>query len=151
MKISFYEKVQNLVALFCNKPELFTEGYVVEVVRNVNKTDPQQREKNKWDERFIKVLPIVHKFDAALDEIDKFGYLAQTYFDHIADLEKNLELQRRFCEVRKLAVGNEYNLAYSGLLCKYLEKFELASEIKEEISSDDKYISVRKLISLLKK
>lgn len=49
-------------------------------MKKVDKSDPQKRCRNFYDGRFEKLLPRLYKYGEALRIINRYGYLADTFF-----------------------------------------------------------------------
>ncbi len=141
----------NYIGRLCNKSELFSEEYVCNVLERMDKSDPAKRCPNAWDERFRQMVPVLHKYDAALAYLQKYGYLCDTYFSCLQNPQDQPELQRCFCRVEKYANTNDYALEYPNLVCAYLRRWDFCEEVYNEVFGEEKYSSVRRLYALIRK
>lgn len=102
------------------------------VLNHLDKSDPSKRRKNKWDEEFYKLVPVFHKYNEALDFLNTYGYVCDTYFQELKKYnpEKNLYLQMRFCETKKDGFWKRFVCKYPNLLFWYLRSWDLSMEAK---------------------
>lgn len=120
--------------------------YVLNVLNHMDCTDPKKRSLNRYDKKFIRLIPVLHNYHGALEFLNMYGYVSDTYFSHLTDAENNAYLQMRFCAVEKSVfdVGNYYP-KYSNLVCYYLMRWDFLPEVKEKIFKDDKYCAVARI------
>lgn len=150
LNLKLKRRAKDTIALFCNKPELFSEDYVLNVLKHMDKSNPQCRYPNKWDTLFRDIIPVLHKYDSALAYLERYGYLAETYFSKLKFPEHNVALQSTICSVQKSIFNGEYVAKYPGLLCRYLSRWNLASDVYDQVFNDDKYGSARRIYALIK-
>lgn len=157
------KKRKDLTNLFCRVwHKLFartcdshiTEQKVLKVLENVSVIDPKKRKPDIWDEEFIRLVPVLHHYDKALEMLNKYGWLSKTYFENLKDADKNVALQRTFCRIRKNAYQypscSPYSACYGNLLYGFLEHWDLLPEIKEEIFDDPDFEPVVKIYELFR-
>ena len=128
-----------------------SEIRVMEVLNHVDCRNPRLRQQNRYDRKFIKFVPYYHKYDAALFYLNRYGYLCDTYFEHLTDAENNPYLQLQICSVQRFSCGKSWYAKYPNLICAYLAKWDFLPEVKEKIFSDEKYEDVRSIYCRMEK
>ena len=126
------------------KRGLLTKEDVLTVLRSMNLSNPRNRERNIWDERFLDVIPFLHQYDEALDFLNRFGFVCDTYFDHLSVLNpsQNYELQKCFCSIEGLCLRDDLKgwiPKYRNLFFHFSEAYELLPELEEMLHSEKRY------------
>ena len=73
------EKVASMVELYevmCRREK----RAVLNLLANLDTSDPKKRSVNIWDRKFWELVPILYKYDDALDFINTYGHVSETYF-----------------------------------------------------------------------
>ena len=71
-----------------------TKRVIVEVIRNINVSDPKKREADAWDEKFLSLIDVWHKHDESLSFANTYGHVMETYFKQIE--KRKLYLDKDF-------------------------------------------------------
>lgn len=122
---------------------------VEELLKNLDKTDPRERTFNLWDKKFKELTPVLYKYDEALEFINKFGHIEETYFLNLTDEDaKNIAFQRKICSVRKGFLPGEYYAEYSNLLVRFLKRWDLDEVVKAELQNDAQKQDIIRLYNL---
>lgn len=133
------------------KPEDLSEVEVMKILRKMNVSNPKNREQDCVDRQFLRLLPILHKHNLSLNFLNVYGYVCDTYFEHLKAADRTLELQYRLCEVWYHDYTGRYFAKYSNLLSGYLKRWDFASEVIAEIFSDEKYQDVVRIYKMFRK
>ena len=113
------------------------EAKVKEVLRNLDKTDPNERFADKWDKEFKKICPILYRHDGALYFVDWYGYICNTFFENLRQEDfENLEFQRKMCRVQVNGVTGVWYCQYRLLLYYFLKHHDFDDVIKQELLED---------------
>ena len=96
----YIEKVALMLGLY--------EGYlrkekrlVRKVLQKVDKNSLHDRTFNCWDQKFIELVPVLHLYDEALNVLENYGGLRETYF---ANLLKRLNIVLNLLERLKTLI-----------------------------------------------
>lgn len=142
-RFSFFSSPhKRMLKLLKTKLDSLSEADVMFVLQKMNCTNPKWRKLDIYDEYFSYLVPIMHKFDEVLWFLNRYGFVCDTYVRSLQEPEKNLDLQRRLCQVYIPEYFKDYRLKYSNILCRYLRNYNLAPELEEELAKDDKYLNV---------
>ncbi|MBR1948572.1 MAG: hypothetical protein IKA30_02125 [Alphaproteobacteria bacterium] len=111
------------------------------VLKNIDKSDIKKREPDKWDKEFIKLVPVFHLYRDALDFLNRYGCVCDTYFEELSkhSMNKDLTLQRCFCRVSRNKYTCQHICKYPMLLFNYLRCWDLSPSVKEEIKRSPEY------------
>ncbi len=130
------------------KEDLSPEEKVMRVLYAMDKTNPQRRARNVWDKRFAQLVPELHLYDRALEFINTYGHVCDTYIQLLAEPEKNAELQFRLCKVAISAYSDRYRAKYPNVLWGYLGHYDLLPEVKSLVLDDAKYEHIAEIYKL---
>ena len=124
--------------------DLLTKEDVMNVLNHMDKTDPVKRKLNDWDDKFIDLIPILHRYPEALDFLNRFGFICDTYFRHLKGLhpEHNYELQKSLCAIEEISIGDDLKKwmpKYRNLFFRFIESYDLLALIQKKLESDKKY------------
>lgn len=102
------------------------------VLKNLDRSSLEKRERNRWDDEFIKLVPSLHLYSEALDLLNRYGWVCNTYFDELSKYEpdRNLFLQRCFCRVTRNRYTDRLVCKYPNLIFHYLMRWDLSKETK---------------------
>ena len=110
------------------------EKDVKEVLENMDKRDPRKRSANKWDKKFEELVPVLYKYDEALEFVNTYGHVCDTYFKLLSEEDlNNAAFQLALCKVRYNEYALHYYCCYSNLLHCFLDKWDFCDEVKEEL------------------
>lgn len=129
----FFEQVVSMLGLYgaILKRE---ERLVKEVLENLDKRDPRKRCANKWDKKFKELVPVLYKYDEALDFLNTYGHVCDTYFESLTEEDvKNVAFQLALCKVEYNEYALHYFCCYSNLLYCFLSKWDFCDEVKETL------------------
>ena len=133
------------------KPEDLSEDEVMKILRKMDISDPAKRKQNCIDKQFVRLIPILHKHEKALSFLNVYGYVRDTYLDHLKKADRTLELQWKVCQFEPCKHSLKHFAKYSNLLSGYLKRWDFASEVVAEIFSDEKYQDVARIYNLIRK
>ena len=132
----FFEKVASMVGLYgvMQKRE---EKAVRKVLENLDKTDLRKRPVNEWDRKFWELAPILYRYDFALDFLDTYGHVLDTYFKVLSYVDsQNIVFQLTLCEVEESSVTGKKCCRYPNVLHGFLRQWDFREEVKKEIKND---------------
>lgn len=111
---------------------------VKKVLDNVNKEPLRNRTFNSWDKQFLELVPVFYKYDFALEALNTYGNLCNTYFVALTleDLQ-NVAFQRALCKVDLSDFNQKYYVHYRNLLHHFLKRWDFCDEVKEWIKIDE--------------
>jgi len=124
--------------------DLLTKEDVLNVLEHMDKTNPIKRKLNNWDDKFADLVPVLHRYPEALDFLNRFGFVCDTYFRHLKNLhpENNYELQKSLCSLEEFNLGGDLKKwmpKYRNLFFYFIESYELLPEVLEQLRSEKKY------------
>lgn len=127
----YIEKVALMLGLY--------EGYlrkekrlVRKVLQKVDKNSLHDRTFNCWDQKFIELVPVLHLYDEALNVLENYGGLRETYFANLLTTNvNNIAFQRKLCKV-----DNNNHICYGNLLYGFLLRWDFCDELKAELKND---------------
>lgn len=122
------------------------ENQVMSILQRMDKTNPEERAQNCFDARFAQLVPVLHNYDKALDFLNRYVHVRNTYFRLLRGADTNLELQRRLCRVDYHVYAGKHFLRYQNLLFHYLKRWDLHPKVMEEIAGDEKYRQIEEMI-----
>ncbi len=132
----FLKKVVAMVGLYeaMLKKE---EKTVQEVLINLDRTDLRKRPVNKWDRKFWELVPILYKYDFALDFLNRYGFVLETYFKVLSYADaQNIVFQLTLCEVDESFITGEKHCRYPNVLHVFLQNWDFRDEVKTQIKND---------------
>ncbi len=111
---------------------------VKEVLLWIDKKPLKDRTFNTWDQQFLELVPVLYKYDFALDELNMYGNLCNTYFASLT-LEdvQNVAFQQALCKVDLFDFNQKYYVHYRNLLYQFLKRWDFCDEVKEWIKGDE--------------
>ena len=111
------------------------------VLKNIKLTDPTKRETDKWDLEFKRLVPVLHNYSEALYYLNRYSYLAETYFTEIVKYEpdKMMLLQNCICRVSRNKYTDRYICKYPSLMFGFLQRWDLLPEIKKKMQQSPEY------------
>ena len=111
---------------------------VKEVLLWINKEPLKNRTFNTWDRQFLELVPVLYKYDFALDALNMYGNLCDTYFVALTleDLQ-NVAFQQALCKVDLFDFDQKYYVHYRNLLHQFLKHWDFCDEVKEWIKIDE--------------
>ena len=113
------------------------ERDVIRILENLDTSNPRVRPRNKWDTKFEEFVPVLYKYDIALDFINRFGYVCETYFLNLGEEDaKNIAFQLKICSVWQNTINDEWYIKYPNLLHFFLLKWDLDDAVKAELLND---------------
>jgi hypothetical protein len=131
----FFEMVASMIGLYgaMLKKE---ERLVKEVLANLDKSDPKKRPVNVWDKKFWELVPILYKYEEALEFLDTYGHVCDTYFKVLSfEDSQNIVFQLTLCEVVDTCSGGK-RCRYPNLLHGFLLNWDFRDEVKKTIKND---------------
>ena len=117
---------------------------------DMDKHNPQKRQKNSYDDWFLNHLEEFCQYDEALELINHWKYLTYTYLHNLKQADKNTLLQQKLISVYYNEMLNTHLVRYKRLLRCYLELWDLSSEIKEMMYTDVKYYEVLRMYRIFR-
>ena len=132
----FFEKVASMIELYgaMLKKE---ERLVQEVLANLDKTDLRKRPVNVWDRKFWELVPILYKYEEALEFLDTYGHVCDTYFKVLSyDDARNIVFQLSLCEVKVNRYDGKKCCRYPNVLHVFLQNWDFRDEVKMQIKND---------------
>ncbi len=132
----FFEMVASMIGLYgaMLKKE---ERLVKEVLANLDKSDPRKRTYNAWDKKFEELVPILYKYEEALEFLDTYGHVCDTYFKVLSFSDaQNVVFQLSLCEVYESSLSAEKRCRYPNLLHAFLQQWDFRDEVKKTIKND---------------
>ena len=132
----FFRQVASMVEL-CEVMQKREENSVREVLENLDKTDLRKRTINVWDTKFLELVPVLYKYDFALEFLDTHRAVCMTYFKELSyEDAQNVAFQLKLCKTER----NKYNgvnyCYYANLLRVFLQNWDFCDEVKELIKND---------------
>ena len=117
----------------------------------MSKFNPQTRDPDSWDLWFLAHINEFQKYDKTLDIIDHYGYISDTYFKNLKNVDSNLQLQKKLIEVGANHYHGGYKAKFSNLLCGFLRNHDFNPEIKEMVFSTPQLQEIRFIYKLYHK
>lgn len=110
------------------------EKDVKEVLENLDKRDPRKRTYNSWDKKFEELVPVLYKYDEALEFLNTYGHVLDTYFALLTEEDlNNAAFQLALCKVEYNEYALHYYCCYSNLLHRFLSEWDFCDEVKETL------------------
>lgn len=132
----FFEQVAAMLGLY-GATLRKEEKLVKKVLANLDKRNPKRRSENVWDRKFKELVPILHKYDEALEFLNIYGYVCDTYFEELSYTDaQNIVFQLGLCEVCDNLFNGGKQCRYPNLLHGFLCRWDFRSEVKEAIKND---------------
>ena len=128
------------------------EKLVKEVLENMDLTDPKKRTYNVWDRKFEELVPVLYKYDEAMEFLNTYGWVCETYFLHLSEEDvTNLAFQRKLCSVSKNSFDHQYYGDYYNLLFWFLKRWDFEETIKKELQQDPQKADIVRVYNFLAK
>lgn len=141
--ILFYQRLTgNLPSNF--PPEMST------MLWDMDKHNPQKRQQNSYDVWFLNHIEEFCQYDEALELINHWKYLTNTYLQNLPKADKNTLLQQKLISVYYNEMMQSHLVRYKRLLRCYLELWDFSPEIKEMINSNDEYQEVLRMYQIFR-
>ena len=147
---NFLKKVASMVGLYevmCSREK----KAVWNLLANLDTSDPKKRPVNIWDRKFWELAPILYKYDDALDFINTYGHVCETYFTVLSSADfQNLVFQLSLCETVDVCYDGK-RCRYPNLLHGFLKHWDFREEVKNEIKNNPDKAPVLRLYNLYRK
>lgn len=119
------------------------DSAIIENLEAMDKTNPELRASNAYDDWFHRCAKNFHTSGKALEIVNKYGYLTRSYIEALpltspATKEFHREVQLKLIEPKNI---NDpfWGLKYYGLFWAYLKKYPLDSEVISLLYQDKRY------------
>ena len=132
------------------KPFKLTEEDAILGLQKMNKTDPKKRGLDRWDFWFRANVNEFQKYDKALEIINQYGFVSDTYFRELKNAQQNIDLQKKLISVKYNMYVADYQEKFSNLLCGYLRHWDLAPEIKDTVFNTQKLRRIKEIYKLFR-
>lgn len=105
----------------CLGVKLNQRAEILSTLKKVDKTDPQKRRLNGYDAWFVSHVEDFCRYKKAIEYIDHYGYLEDTFWANIKNPDKNVRLQKNILRID----GGSANMLYY-----FAKRYQLLPKVK---------------------
>lgn len=94
---------------------------ILRVLKKVDLTDPRKRKLNEYDTWFVNHVEDFCRYKKAIEYIDYYGHLEDTFWANVKNPDKNVRLQKNILRIN----GGSHNM-----LCYFAKRYQLLPKVK---------------------